>query len=193
MEYTYNNPDSVKEKILLAGIEEIQKNGIQDFSLRKVATRCGVSCAAPYKHFKDKKDLIRSIIQYINIQWHMRQSKVVKKFQGNVRKQLTQISLEYIKFLVENPHFRSIIMLKDDSMDNETIKMKSNLSDCTKNLIDEYCESVNMDYKTRKVKTFIVRSFIYGAALMFDNGELEYNECNLKFIEKSIDREFDLK
>lgn len=182
----------VREGLILAGIEEIERNGIQNFSLRKVAARCGVSCAAPYKHFKDKQDLICSIIQYINDQWHIRQKRVVKFYEGNVRIQLTQISLEYIKFLVENPHFRSIIMLKDEGMSAENIKMKSKLSDCTSELIDKYCKSVNMTYETRKIKTFIVRSFIYGAALMFDNGELEYTEQNFNLIAKSIEREFDL-
>lgn len=183
----------IKEELILAGIEEIQKCGIQNFSLRKVASRCGVSCAAPYKHFKDKQDLICSIIQYINEQWHRRQKKVVEAYEGNLRQQLTQISFEYIKFLVENPHFRSIIMLKDDGMDEKNIKIKSKLSDCTKKLIDNYCKTVNMPFETRKMKTFIIRSFIYGAALMFDNGELEYNQQNFNLIKMSIEREFDLQ
>lgn len=183
----------IKEELILAGIEEIQRCGIRNFSLRKVASRCGVSCAAPYKHFKDKQDLICSIIHYINEQWQLRQKKVVEAYEGNLRQQLTQISFEYIKFLVENPHFRSIIMLKDDGMDEENIKIKSKLSDCTKKLIDDYCETVNMPSDTRKIKTFIIRSFIYGAALMFDNGELEYNEQNFNLIKMSIEREFDLQ
>ena len=32
------------------------------------------------------------------------------------------------------------------------------------------------------IKTFIVRSIIYGAALMFDNGELEFSEENFQYI-----------
>ncbi|MPM73554.1 hypothetical protein SDC9_120536 [bioreactor metagenome] len=41
-------------------------------------------------------------------------------------------------------------------------------------------------------KTFIIRSILYGAALMFDNGELEYTEENMKMVAYSIEREFDL-
>ena len=46
------------ELLLLAGIEEIEKNGIQNLSMRKLAARCGISCAAPYKHFKDKEQML---------------------------------------------------------------------------------------------------------------------------------------
>ena len=44
----------------------------------------------------------------------------------------------------------------------------------------------------RSEKTYIIRSLIYGAALMFDNGEMEYNEENMNYVKYSIDREFDL-
>lgn len=183
---------SVKEKLILAGIKEIEQNGVQDFSLRRVAEKCEVSCAAPYKHFDGKHGLVLAIIQYINQQWYNRQEVVVTKYKGNYRRQLLEISLEYIRFLVENPHFRSIIMLKDDNMDANQIRMKSELSTCTKKLIHRYCRQVNMPKDKEIIKTFVVRSLIYGAAIMIDNGELENNEENFKFIAKAIDREFDL-
>ncbi len=46
--------------------------------------------------------------------------------------------------------------------------------------------------KPKIIKTFIVRSLLYGAALMFDNGELEYNEDNMAAVSEAINREFDL-
>lgn len=61
---------SMRERLILAGIQEIEARGIQNFSMRQVANACGVSCAAPYKHFQDKNDLILSIVLYIQQQWH---------------------------------------------------------------------------------------------------------------------------
>ena len=45
---------SVREQLIKAGISELENHGISDFSLRRVASGCNISCAAPYKHFKDK-------------------------------------------------------------------------------------------------------------------------------------------
>jgi len=183
---------SVKEKLILAGIEEIHLNGVQDFSLRRVAEKCEVSCAAPYKHFDGKHGLVCAIIEYINEQWYKRQEVVVTNYKGNYRRQLLEISLEYIRFLVENPHFRSIIMLKDDNVDGNQVDIKPKISSCTQILIHQYCTQVNMSKDKETVKTFVVRSLIYGAAMMIDNGELENSKENFEFISKAIDREFDL-
>ena len=46
---------SVREQLITAGIEELNAHGMAGFSLRRVAAACNISCAAPYKHFKNKK------------------------------------------------------------------------------------------------------------------------------------------
>jgi len=46
---------NLRQDLILAGIEEINTHGANDFSVRRVASACHVSTAAPYKHFKDKK------------------------------------------------------------------------------------------------------------------------------------------
>jgi len=183
---------TVKEKLILAGLEEIEKHGIEGCSLRKIAAECGVSCAAPYKHFIDKRAFIVEIIKYINNKWYARQDIITAQYGGDTRKLLTKMSLEYIRFLLENPNFRSIIMFRDNDMDPEHIKMKSELSECTKYFIHKYCEEVGMDKETEIRKTFVVRSIIYGAALMMDNGELKKTPENFAAIERTIDREFEL-
>ena len=181
----------VRERLLLAGMEEIERSGLQNFSLRRVAANCALSSAAPYKHFRDKAEFISAIVQYISEKWYARQRMVIARCNGT-REQLTQISLEYIRFLVENPHFRAIVMLKPSDLGIENTGLVANLSDCSRRLIDQYCEEVHMSGHTKMIKTFIVRSIIYGAALMFDNGELEFSEENFQYIAKTIDREFDL-
>ena len=59
---------SVREQLIIAGMEELEAHGIADFSLRRVATSCNVSCAAPYKHFESKEKLIDEIFNYIRTQ-----------------------------------------------------------------------------------------------------------------------------
>ena len=182
----------VRERLILAGIDEINRYGIQHFSVRRVAKVCGVSCASPYKHFKDRQEFFAAIVQYINELWHERQKKAADKAGGDPRQKLLAISGEYIRFLVENPYFRSIIMLKDEAFDSDYSKIRSDLSRLSKELVAEYCALVGMDDTTRMLKTFIVRSLIYGAALMFDNGELSYDDKTFALVLQSIDREFDL-
>ena len=183
---------NLREELIEAGIREIDKNGIQGFSVRRVASECGVSCATPYKYFENRNGFIAGIIEYINSIWAKRQEEVLSQVKNNTRKQLLAVSMEYVKFLVENPHFRSIIMLKDEGLDAQFSGIRGPVSKTTQRLIDKYCKEVNMPEKVVRLKTYVVRSLIYGAALMFDNEEIEYNEDNLELVAYAIDREFEL-
>jgi len=183
---------SVKEQLILAGMQEIQAHGVTDLSMRRVAAACGLSCAAPYKHFADKHDFILAVIDYVNQQWLLRSTQVEQRFAGDTRRQLVEVSMDYIYFLLENPHFRSILMLRDDSLDEEQAKRKSEVSSTTKRLISRYCAEVSMPKEVEIRKTFVVRSLVYGASLMLDNGQLPKEESSFQFIAEAINREFDL-
>lgn len=189
-----NNKEQLNlhDQLILAGIDELNQHGFSSFSVRRIANKCGVSCAAPYKHFSDKQNFIAAIIMYINGKWEERQKLIIKKYPSPVRKQIVEISLEYIRFLVENSQFRSIIMFKYDDFDKKYSSFRNKLSILTYELVSRYCREVNMSQDVRHRKIFIIRSLIYGAALMFDNGELEYTEENMKMVAYSIEREFDL-
>ena len=183
---------SLRERLILAGIREVDEHGVRNFSVRRIAGECGVSCAAPYKHFEDKQAFLAAIVDYIDGLWRERKAKVLEKYPAGARRQLAEVSLEYVRFLVENPHFRSVVMGRDDDFDRRRGRAKGGFSDLTKGLIREYARSAGMDERTVRLKTYVVRSLIYGAALMFDNGELEYNEENMSLVAYAIEREFDL-
>jgi AcrR family transcriptional regulator len=55
--------NTTKQYLLQAGIREIRKYGLSNMSMRRVALNCELSCATPYKHFKNKDELINYIIQ----------------------------------------------------------------------------------------------------------------------------------
>ncbi len=180
-----------REALIIAGINEISRSGIAGFSMRRAAEMAGVSCAAPARHFGGKQGFIAAIIEYVNSQWHDEQVKILSNCPSSTREQLVCFSIGYIKFLVEKPHFRSILMLKDESLDS-TFEARGKTTQLTLDLVSKYCSEVGMDDATRLRKLYIVRSLIYGASLMFDNGELPYNEQVLEIVRQSIDREFDL-
>ena len=180
------------ELLLLAGIEEIEKNGIQNLSMRKLAARCGISCAAPYKHYRNRDEFILEIIRYINRCWSDVQRGIIKKCgkDATTREILTEISVGYIDFLVDHPNFRSIILMKDENEDH--IREKASVSDCTMDYIYKYCEAINMAEADRQRKVFVVRSLIYGAAVLLDCGQLKKIPATYAMIRECIMREFDL-
>lgn len=83
-------------------------------------------------------------------------------------------------------------MIKDETFDDDYLQIKAELSERSKELINEYRREIGMPEKTAKIKMYVVRSLIYGASLMFGNGELPFDDVHMKYVEAAIDREFDL-
>ncbi|OFZ18199.1 MAG: hypothetical protein A2Z20_11775 [Bdellovibrionales bacterium RBG_16_40_8] len=60
MTYHHGN---LKESLIQAANEALNINGIDELSLRDIAKRAGVSHNAPYRHFRDRVDLLDNIIE----------------------------------------------------------------------------------------------------------------------------------
>ena len=183
---------NMREVLLLAGISEINTQGVTGFSIRRVATACGVSCAAPYKHFKDKKEFIAAIIDFVNSEWHQRQSEILNECGGDLRRQLVELCCGYIHFLMEKPYFRSILLLKDDEFDNIYHRPRGALSSRSQQLEQELFATCRWTPEVFRRKLHIIRSLLFGTMFMLDTGELEYNDETMANFRYAIDREFDL-
>ncbi len=182
---------SARERLILSGIAEIEKNGLQDFSIRRVAEACGVSCAAPYKHFKNRQEFVEAIIEYVYERWGEQRERLAAEAPEDKRRQLVKISVGFVRFLHENPSFRSIIMLRDSDAEGGA-PMLLRLTEGSREIVRQYCAEVGMAPEVRRRKVFVVRSLIYGAALMLDSGELPDDEAGFAMAEAMIEREFDL-
>lgn len=183
---------NTREALIQAGINEINEYGVANLSMRRIAKACGVSPGAPYKHFSDRNDFIAAIIEAVNLQWRDSQLQLLETYAGDSAKQIVEMSTGYVRFLIENPHLAAILTLKDEEFDNVYHRLRGELNSVTQRLVKDYCDSVAMPEDVRYRKIYAVRSFIYGAVIMFDNGELEYNHMALEALRFNIDREFDL-
>ena len=179
----------VRERLIIEGIKELEQNGIANFSLRKVASSCGVSCAAPYKHFNNKENFIVEIILYIHNKWVLLQNEVIEFYKDDVKKQIVETCIAYIKLWIANPNFRTVLMSKTNTITDPRINVKNKMTECTERLIDEYCRKYNISKEVKEIKIFTIRSLVYGAALMLDNGELKNTKETIEMIRKRITEE----
>lgn len=171
---------SVREQLILAGIEELETHGIADFSLRRVATACNVSCAAPYKHFDGKDELINAIFDYIRDKLNLLLEQVAMIFADNPKKRLVESGISYIRFCLANPHFRAIMTLSEDTLP---------LKDTVKPLLKECLPHISPTERTRR--ELLIRSLVYGSAVMLQSGELPLNDDTIDNIKESLSRTID--
>lgn len=94
----------LRNKLIEAGIELISEEGVKDFSLRKVAAKCGVSHAAPYSHFENIEALNHAMGEYVT-------QKFMERLRQSIQGQEdSHIAVEllgnaYISFFNENKHY----------------------------------------------------------------------------------------
>ncbi len=99
----YHHGD-LRNKLIESGIMLISEDGVNGFSLRKVAAKCGVSHAAPYSHFKDIEELTRAMGEYVTEKFMTRLSASVNG-QNNSLMAVSMLGDTYISFFSENPHY----------------------------------------------------------------------------------------
>ena len=185
MEEYYQN-EALRESLIIAGLKEIEVHGITDFSLRRVASACGVSCAAPYRHFKNKNDLILAIITYINDKWSLLRDQIFEIFKNDRRRCLIEICIASIRFWTANPHFRSVMLTDSKELDSDQLREKSRISGAADSLLIEYFKEKSLSDDEIQKKLFIVRSVMYGAVQMLGNGESYSVEIIREFLEKEL-------
>ena len=102
-EDTYHHKN-LKEELIEAGITLVAKEGLEGFSLRKVAAVCGVSHAAPYSHFENKDVLLEEMQNYITNNFSEELEKAIAKCekQENV---LMELGFAYLQFFVMHPNY----------------------------------------------------------------------------------------
>ena len=184
---------NLREALILAGIEEINEFGANEFSVRRIAKACHVSTAAPYKHFKDKKEFISAIIDYVNAQWADVQDQVIASCDPHPRTQMVEVAVAYVKFLMEKPYYRQILILKNADFDNLYHRKPGEINSRTEQIMASVRETYQLSDDVWERKKLMVRSLIFGSVFLFHSGEFTYNETTLEHIRYLIDREFEVQ
>lgn len=96
---------NLRNALIRASLALIRQEGPHGFTLREVARRAGVSHTAPYRHFRDKDDLLAAIVEegFKRLAASMRAAatKVREPF-----RRLQSAGIAYVEFALDQPeHF----------------------------------------------------------------------------------------
>ncbi len=165
----------MREGLLLAGIAELEAHGLGGFSLRRVAAACGVSCAAPYKHFESKEHFIAAILDYIHEKWALLEEHICTVFPDDNRERLLSLCLSNIRFWIGNPHFRSVHMMEGA----DTAEGKAHLGKRAEAELSALCAQAGADHAR---VSYTLRSLVYGAILMLEDGTLPNDPSTFRML-----------
>jgi AcrR family transcriptional regulator len=101
---------SLKKTLIQTAIRFLEKHPLEQLSLRTLALKAGVSQAAPYRHFKDRDELLSAISQQgfeIKFQYMW---EAFLAYQDQPKELLQACALSYFKMGLKHPqHFKLML------------------------------------------------------------------------------------
>jgi len=129
------------DRILSAARDVYLSAGLQGFSMRKVAVRVGVSATALYRHYRNKEELIGSVI---NEGFRLFEQLLFEALPGkSPADRLQRSGLAYMRFGLAHPEYYRLIFMStahDHGFRNVTLQSPAKLSKAFMFLVDRVRE-----------------------------------------------------
>lgn len=167
-------PENVKNRLILAGLKELDKHGVVDFSLRRVAIEAGVSCAAPYRHFKDKDELISSILSYVMEGWTLLSRQISEIYVDDMAGLITELSVAGLRFFIANGNFRTVITASPQLSEENSWRL-TEFERPILTAIGRFC--TEGEAVSEKELAFRVLSMVYGSITLVNGGYEDFDEA----------------
>ena len=94
---------NLREALLEQGLALLEETGSQDFSLRELARRVGVSANATYRHFANKEDLARAMAAEGIRRFAAAQQESWQRASGSVSEKFLATGCAYVHFARQHP------------------------------------------------------------------------------------------
>jgi AcrR family transcriptional regulator len=103
-ERTYHHGD-LRRALVAAAIELLRAEGAEALTLRAVARAAGVSQAAPYRHFADRRALVAAVAEegFRGLGDEMSRAMAEAMRSGNMRLAFREVGLAYVRFALQHP------------------------------------------------------------------------------------------
>ncbi len=114
MKQSYHH-GNLRQELISAGITMVQQVGIEKLSLRKLASLCGVSEAAPYSHFANKNELLAAMQDYVTQQLMKSLEEAVERTENpDSPEAILNMGKAYVLFFMEMPDYYSFLFMQQD-------------------------------------------------------------------------------
>lgn len=169
----YHHGD-LREALIQATAELVEQRGAENFSLADACRCAGVSTAAPYRHFRDKQEILEEITARGFDTLRRRSMEAVKEHGSGTIEGITAMGRSYVAFAVEEQAtFRLMFGQKPSLKSSELVETRGH--ECFGDVIGEvavYCEKHGIEGDAREISVQLW-TFVHGAASLIIDGDYE--------------------
>ncbi|MGL4774218.1 MAG: TetR/AcrR family transcriptional regulator [Clostridium sp.] len=186
---SYHHGD-LKKDLILNGLSLLNLEGPNNFSLRKVAALCNVSHTAPYKHFKNKEELIKEISIYVQDEFNNSLQEIID-IHKDANLQIIELGKKYVSFMVEHPDYLKFLFLGNldysISMTGTNINGDDNTAfsifkKSALRLLNEF----NVPKENHPLDILSMWTMVHGISILLSNNTLKYEGDYLDLVEKLL-------
>ncbi|WP_238918409.1 TetR/AcrR family transcriptional regulator [Clostridium sp. YIM B02555] len=186
----YHHGD-LKESLIKMGLKLYNEEGADKFSIRKVAALCNVSHAAPYKHFKNKEELIDAISEYVFNNFQSSLTEIVENYKADPYERLIALGKRYVSFMVENPDYLQFAFLKkSDSNIVVEEKKLNNVNHRSFNVFKEcavdFLRSIDVKEEEYAQNIIAMWSMVHGLSTMLAYKTFVYEGNYIELVENIL-------
>ena len=113
-----------QQQIIETAIKLIADKGIQNLTTKNLSKEIGITEPALYRHFDNKSDILKGVIEYFRI----KMQPAIKKLNRSVNSlnKIESFILEHLKIISQNPNFAKVIFSEANFQNEENLITKMN-------------------------------------------------------------------
>lgn len=164
----------LREALITATRELLIEHGPDGFSLADACRRAGVTTAAPYKHFRDKQEILEEIVLRGFAELTAANAKAVAEGGPGTIRGITAMGISYLDFAVGQPAvFR--LMFGHKSELKQVKQVDESGRQCLKHVIDEVANYSRKHGHSADAEAIALRlwTFVHGASSLELDGDYQ--------------------
>ena len=164
----------LREALIAATRELLIEHGPDGFTLADACRRAGVTTAAPYKHFRDKQEILEEIVLRGFEELTAANAKAVAEGGPGTIAGITAMGISYLEFAVAQPAvFR--LMFGHKSEIRKVQQVDESGKQCLKNVIEEVAAYSRKHGHAADAEEIALRlwTFVHGASSLQLDGDYE--------------------
>lgn len=170
---TYHHGD-LRAQLIEATRHLVEAKGPDNFSVSEACRTAGVSTAAPYKHFKDKEEMLREVA--LNGMERQREEMLaeIEPFEIGELHRIIGLGRVYTRFATREPGvFRLMFGLSEDhGTCADLVEMGSSVFGVVQLEVARYRGSEIVEEQDAR-RAFLLWSFVHGLSFLSIDGKLE--------------------
>lgn len=190
---SYHHGD-LKTELIKKGLKILDEDGFDGFSMRKVAKACNVSQTAPYRHFKDKNELIQAIAVTALQEFDQSLEKAFGE-DGDPKQQLKNMGVYYIRFFTENPEYMRLLFFSNaqvwmrEAVKNECHSGDEHPYSALERAVKNYKAAYPEDERSEDELVVYCWGLVHGIAVLLVNNEIPKQDGYMALVERVIQSE----